>query len=80
MARLPDTRGMPSEVIMVRSQRNFYDHAVRAAGATIVEVGLPIAISGAGVRDAEVWEIEDAITERRRRRSSTSPIPPHSRR
>lgn len=64
MARLPDTRGMRNEVIMVRSQRNFYDHAVRAAGATIVEVGLPDRYSGAGVRDAEVWEIEDAIGER----------------
>jgi L-seryl-tRNA(Ser) seleniumtransferase len=64
MARLPDTRGMKDEVIMVRSQRNFYDHAVRAAGVTIVEVGLPDRYAGAGVRDAEVWEIEDAIGER----------------
>lgn len=64
MARLPDARGMKNEVIMVRSQRNFYDHAVRAAGATIVEVGLPDRYAGAGVRDAEAWEIEDAITER----------------
>lgn len=62
MARLPDTRGMKNEVIMVRSQRNFYDHAIRAAGATITEVGLPDRYAGAGVRDAEVWEIEDAIT------------------
>ncbi len=64
MARLPDTRGMTNEVIMVRSQRNFYDHAVRAAGVRIVEVGLPDRFAGAGVRDAEPWEIEDAIGER----------------
>jgi D-glucosaminate-6-phosphate ammonia-lyase len=64
MARLPDTRGMNNEIIMVRSQRNFYDHAIRAAGATIVEVGLPDRYAGAGVRDAEIWEVEDAITER----------------
>ncbi len=64
MARLPDTRGMKNEIIMIRSQRNFYDHAIRAAGATIVEVGLPDRYAGAGVRDAESWEIEDAITER----------------
>ncbi len=64
MARLPDAKGMKDEVIMVRSQRNFYDHAVRAAGARIVEVGLPDRYSGAGVRDAEAWEIDDAITER----------------
>src|SRR6476469_4349685 len=29
MGRLPDTRGMKNEVLMVRSQRNFYDHAAR---------------------------------------------------
>src|SRR5262249_17759225 len=63
MGRLPDTRGAKSEVIMVRSQRNFYDHAVRTAGALIVEVGLPDRYAGAGVRDAEPWEIEDAISE-----------------
>ncbi len=63
MARLPDAAGMKNEVIMVRSQRNFYDHAVRAAGVRIVEVGLPDRVSGAGVRDAEAWEIADAMTE-----------------
>lgn len=64
MARLPDTTAMKNEVIMVRSQRNFYDHAIRAAGATIIEVGLPDRYAGAGVRDAEGWEIEDAIGNR----------------
>lgn len=64
MNRLPDTRGMANEVVMVRSQRNFYDHAVRAAGARIKEVGLPDRYAGAGVRDAEAWEIADAIGER----------------
>lgn len=64
MARLPDTTGMKNEVVVVRSQRNFYDHAVRAAGVRLVEVGLPDRYAGAGVRDAEAWEIADAITER----------------
>jgi L-seryl-tRNA(Ser) seleniumtransferase len=64
MARLPDTAGMKNEVIVVRSQRNFYDHAVRAAGIRLVEVGLPDRYAGAGVRDAEPWEIADAITDR----------------
>ena len=63
MARLPDTTGMKNECVMVRSQRNFYDHAIRAAGLRIVEVGLPDRYAGAGVRDAETWEIDDAITE-----------------
>ena len=63
MARLPDTRGLKDEVIMVRSQRNFYDHAIRSAGVRIVEVGLPDRYAGAGVRDAEAWEIAAAINE-----------------
>ena len=64
MNRLPDTTGMRDEAVVVRSQRNFYDHAVRAAGAHLVEVGLADRFSGAGVRDAEPWEIDDAIGER----------------
>ena len=64
MSQLPDTRGMKNEVIMVRSQRNSYDHAVRSVGIRLIEVGLPDRFSGAGVRDAEAWEIADAITER----------------
>ena len=64
MNRLPDTRGMRNEVIVVRSQRNFYDHAVRATGIKLIEVGLADRYSGAGVRDAEVWEVADAISER----------------
>jgi L-seryl-tRNA(Ser) seleniumtransferase len=64
MARLPDTAGMKNEVIMVRSQRNFYDHAVRTVGVRIIEVGLPDRVAGAGVRDAEPWEIAEAISER----------------
>jgi L-seryl-tRNA(Ser) seleniumtransferase len=63
MNRLPDTRGMRNQVVMVRSQRNFYDHAVRATGIELIEVGLADRYSGAGVRDAEAWEIADAINE-----------------
>ena len=32
MDRLPDTAGMPNEIIIARSHRNGYDHALRAAG------------------------------------------------
>lgn len=64
MNRLPDTQGLPDQVIMVRSQRNGYDHVIRASGASIVEVGLPDRFAGAGKRDAEAWEIADAISER----------------
>src|SRR6266404_5282291 len=62
MNRLPDTTGMKNEVIVARSQRNFYDHAVRAAGVRLVEIGIADRFSGAGVRDCEAWEIADAIT------------------
>jgi seryl-tRNA(Sec) selenium transferase len=64
MDRLPDTAGMPNEVIVARSQRNMYDHAVVQAGAKLVEVGIPDRFSGAGVRDAQPWEFEAAINER----------------
>jgi len=64
MAALPRTRGIPDEVVMVRSQRNAYDHAIRTAGARIVEVGLPDRFAGAGERDAEPWEIFAAIGPR----------------
>ena len=64
MNRLPDLAGMRNQVVMVRSQRNFYDHAVRAVGVELIEVGLADRYSGAGVRDAEAWEIADAISER----------------
>jgi L-seryl-tRNA(Ser) seleniumtransferase len=64
MARLPETGGLKNQVVMVRSQRNFYDHAVRTAGVNIVEVGLPDRYAGAGVRDAEAWEIAAAISDK----------------
>lgn len=63
MNRLPDTRGMKNEVIVPRSHRNFYDHAVRSVGVSLVEVGISDRYSGAGVRDCEAWEIGAAINE-----------------
>ena len=38
MAQLPDTRGMPNEVIILKSQRYLYDRSIRAPGAKLVEV------------------------------------------
>ncbi|MCE9604718.1 MAG: aminotransferase class V-fold PLP-dependent enzyme [Planctomycetia bacterium] len=51
----------PSEFIVAREQRNGYDHAVRAAGATLIEVGFHEPVAGSGVRRCEAWEIEAAI-------------------
>jgi L-seryl-tRNA(Ser) seleniumtransferase len=64
MNRLPDTSGMANEIVIVRSQRNFYDHLIRAVGIRLVEIGLPDRYAGAGARDAEAWEIADALSER----------------
>ena len=35
--RLPDTTGMPDEILIASPQRNAYDHAIRATGATIIK-------------------------------------------
>ena len=64
MEKLPDCDGFPNEFVMAREQRNGYDHAVRAAGARLVEVGFHEIIAGAGVRRAEAWEFEAAFGPR----------------
>jgi L-seryl-tRNA(Ser) seleniumtransferase len=61
MNLLPDVPDGRREFVVVRSQRNMYDRALVVAGGRIVEVGIPDRFSGPGVRDAGVWEIEDAI-------------------
>ena len=61
MAVLPDTSGMPNQVLMARTQRNSYDHAIRVAGAHIVDIGHNDRGTGAGIRGLEAWEIEAAI-------------------
>ena len=62
MEKLPCCDGFPNELIIAREQRSGYDHAVRAAGAALVEVGFNEIVSNAGVRRTEVWEYEAAIT------------------
>lgn len=61
MERLPDTRGMKCEFLVAREHRNGYDHAVRAAGAKLVEVGFNEIVGNAGVRRTETWEYAAAI-------------------
>jgi D-glucosaminate-6-phosphate ammonia-lyase len=56
MNRLPDTRGMPNEVLMQRPHRFVYDRAVRVVGAAVVEVGSP---GGATAED-----LRNAVTDR----------------
>jgi D-glucosaminate-6-phosphate ammonia-lyase len=61
MDRLPDTTGMRNEVVVQRGHRNAYDHAIRAAGVRMVEVGY-LGYPGAG--GTYPWQIAEAITER----------------
>lgn len=63
MARLPDTEGLPDEIVMARTHRTGYDHALRTPGATIVDVGTNDRHLGTGSRNVEPWEFADAITE-----------------
>ncbi|MBA7599880.1 D-glucosaminate-6-phosphate ammonia lyase [subsurface metagenome] len=64
MNRLPHTAGMPNEVLMARHQVSGYDHAISAAGAKIVEVGMPNDTTPPmEVHITEAWEFEAAITE-----------------
>ena len=58
-SRLPDASSMANEIIVPRSHRNGYDHALRAAGARLVEVGV-----AERTRDPQAWEIEAAIGPR----------------
>ena len=56
MNRLPQTDGMPNEIVLLRRHRNDYDHALRLAGAKLVEVGF--------TDWTFAYEIEEAIGER----------------
>jgi D-glucosaminate-6-phosphate ammonia-lyase len=60
MERLPDCSGFPHEFVVSREHRNGYDHAVRAAGARLIEVGYHEPLAGAGVRRTEAWEFDVA--------------------
>jgi L-seryl-tRNA(Ser) seleniumtransferase len=61
MDRLPDTEGMPNEIVIQRSHQVAYNHALRASGARLVEAGY---IGYPGVGATYAWQIEAAITER----------------
>ncbi len=61
MERLPHCDGFAHEFVVAREQRNGYDHAVRAAGARLVEVGFNELVSNAGVRRTEAGEYEAAF-------------------
>lgn len=61
MACLPETDDVPAEIVIPRTHRNGYDHALRAAGATLVEVGNNDFTLGSGATNVERWELDAAI-------------------
>jgi D-glucosaminate-6-phosphate ammonia-lyase len=61
MDRLPDTETMPNEIVVQRAHQVAYNHALRAAGARLIEVGY---IGYPGVGATYPWQVEAAITDR----------------
>lgn len=61
MARLPETDGIADEIVMPRTHRTAYDHALRTAGSSIIDIGTNDRHLGTGSRDVEPWEYADAI-------------------
>jgi len=62
MAALPHAGGFAHEILIPRSHRTGYAHALSASGARLVDIGHNDRATGAGVRGLEAWEIETAIT------------------
>ena len=54
--QLPDLQGLKNEVLIQKSHRNGYDHAVRQTGVTLIEFGL--------IKETYPWELKAAISER----------------
>lgn len=52
MEQLPDTTGMPDEVLLQKRQRYLFDRMIRHPGARIVEVGDAEGTTGAQLREA----------------------------
>lgn len=61
MEKLPHCDDFRNEFVIAREQRSGYDHAVRASGARLVEVGCNEIVANAGVRRTEPWEYEAAF-------------------
>lgn len=64
MARLPDTAGVASDVVIPKAHRIKYDVGIRASGATLVDAGgvSHHPVEG-GVEAVEPWELAAAIDE-----------------
>jgi L-seryl-tRNA(Ser) seleniumtransferase len=60
MAALPHADGFARDVLIPRTHRTGYAHALAAWGARLVDIGHNDRGTGAGVRGFEAWEIESA--------------------
>jgi uncharacterized pyridoxal phosphate-dependent enzyme len=54
--QLPNLQGLKDEVLIQKSHRNGYDHAVRQVGVRLAEFGL--------IKETYAWELRNAMTER----------------
>lgn len=65
MNRLPDTSGIPNEALMPWHQISGYEHAIRAAGAKVIGVGIPNDVTPPDqVYITTKYDVESAITEK----------------
>jgi len=65
MNRIPDTTGMPDEILIAKYQMGSYDRAVRIAGARLVPVDVPNQLYAPSMNYIpQPWEFEAAICER----------------
>ena len=62
MAALPHAENFPRDILIPRTHRTGYAHALAAAGARLVDIGHNDRGTGAGVRGLEAWEIEAALS------------------
>ncbi len=62
MAALPHAESFPCDILIPRTHRTGYAHALSAAGARLVDIGHNDRGTGAGVRGLEAWEIETVLT------------------
>jgi D-glucosaminate-6-phosphate ammonia-lyase len=61
MAALPHG-DFPRDILIPRTHRTGYAHAIAASGARLVDIGHNDRGTGAGVRGLEAWEIEAALS------------------
>lgn len=62
MAALPHAEGFARDILIPRTHRTGYAHALAASGARLVDIGHNDRGTGAGVRGLEAWEIEAALS------------------